>query len=149
METAPGNPSAAGFRCGIPTPHVTAGAPLLFPRHQRLSSPHGPAEGPLVFPIRRNYATLQGAVLCDLTYRILFHSGPEPLTAAIAPGIAILSPHGGAFLGPFQIRMGDGGHHSGCPAPSCRLCLIACNSRKFTCGYSRPSVPEEVFSGDR
>jgi len=41
--------------------------------------------------------------------------------------------------------------HQGGTALSCRLCLIACNSRKFTRGQAPtlPPVPEEDFSGDR
>ena len=42
-------------------------------------------------------------------------------------------------------------HQGGEAALSCRLCLIACNSRKFTRGQAPtlPPVPEEGFSGDR
>jgi hypothetical protein len=42
-------------------------------------------------------------------------------------------------------------HQGGKAALSCRLCLIACNSRKFTRGHCSAvsPVPEEGFSGDR
>ena len=71
-------------------------------------------------------------------------------------------PHGGAYtaLGDaVPASSGSGGHcqladevhQGGEVALSCRLCLIACNSRKFTFVQALflPSVPEEGFSGDR
>ena len=47
--------------------------------------------------------------------------------------------------------LADGVHQGGEAALSCRLCLIACNSRKFTFGRAPAllPVPDEAFSGDR
>jgi hypothetical protein len=55
--------------------------------------------------------------------------------------------------GPFcLVPSAEGLHQGGDAAPSCRLCLIACNSRKFTQTGPTPnplSIPEEATSRDR
>lgn len=137
METTPGNPSAPGFGCGIPTPPVIAGAPLLFPRHQKFSSPHEPAGDPILPPHASAgdpspVCLVQqklGAILCDLPCLPLFLPTQTRVTTAIASAIAILQLEDYPSV-PFEMWMGEGVHHSGPAAPSCRLCLIACNSRQ-------------------
>jgi len=123
----------------------------LLPQHQKFLVRLTPAGPPLAFPISQNCPAALGAALCNLPCLPLFRTPQAPVTTAIAPGIAASSPHRGVPVAPFQTRMAAGDHQSGGPAPSCRLCLIACNSRKFTFRPmpSAPPVPEEGFSGDR
>jgi hypothetical protein len=62
----------------------------------------------------------------------------EPLKAAYTALGG--SPTGStASVGPWQPA--DGVHQGGEAALSCRLCLIACNSRKFTCGQAASVFP--------
>jgi hypothetical protein len=112
-------------------PHPPAGTPLVFVHHQKLSRPHPPAGTPLAFPIHQNCPAALGALLCNLPCLTLFGAPRKPLTTAAAPGIAVPRRYGCPFMAPSQMWTGDGGHHSGGAAPSCRLCLIACNSRQF------------------
>jgi hypothetical protein len=90
-----------------------------------------------------------GASQCDLLCQTPFDCLWTPLKCAIAIAIAMLAMRGMVFLVIVGARLADADHHSGCPARSCRLCLIACNSRKFTFRRISPPVPEEIFSGDR
>jgi hypothetical protein len=74
----------------------------------------------------------------------------EPLTTAytaLGGGTKAAAPAGRPCLH----KSADGDHQGGEAALSCRLCLIACNSRKFTCGQAPSQLPvtEEGFSGDR
>jgi hypothetical protein len=137
METNPGNPSAPPIVCGIHPPYASAGASVRFAHNQKLSPPvfnngglffsfvqhdkflppQAPAGGAPVSPVHRKCLTPLGVFLCNLPCLSLFD---------------FPRPHGGVQIAPFQTGMGAAAHHSGGPAPSCRLCLIACNSRKFT-----------------
>jgi len=72
----------------------------------------------------------------------------EPLTDAYT---ALAGDSSASSTGAVECARGDEVHQGGEAALSCRLCLIACNSRKFTSKYSSGifPVPEEGFSGDR
>jgi len=151
METNPGNPSAPPIVCGIQPPYPLVWSSFCFAHDQKLSSPafntggvfpylakhenfsslHSPIVGASGSPVHRECLPRLGAALCNLPSLSLFDSTPIPLSAAIAPGIAIPRPHGGVLLAPFQTPMGVAGHQMRVAAPSCRLCLIACNSRQF------------------
>jgi hypothetical protein len=63
-------------------------------------------------------------------------------------GHSLASP---ALAGAVDCPSAAGVPQGGNAALSCRLCLIACNSRKFTCGQapSQLLVTEEGFPGDR
>jgi hypothetical protein len=151
METNPGNPSVSPIVCGIPSQYALSGPSvrfahnqkrspafnnggllLSFAQHEKFSSPRTPAGALPVSPIDRKCLTPSGGFSCNSLHLSLFDSPRRPLTTAIAHGIAIPHPRAGVLVVLFQTRMGGGVHHSGEPAPSCRLCLIACNSRKFT-----------------
>jgi hypothetical protein len=60
------------------------------------------------------------------------------------------SPASSAAIGPCPSA--DAAHQGGEAAPSCRLCLIACNSRKFTQPHACTLLPIPAgggVSGDR
>jgi hypothetical protein len=148
MGINPANPSAPAHCHG--TPHAVAGCRLVYKPSWKFATSHSSAGTPLASPVRLNDTTPLGASLCDLVRLSSFRLLEASLGSAIAPAIATPAHHGIQSMAFFRLSVAGGGHHSGGPAPSCRLCLIACNSRKFTCGQAlRPPVPEEVVSGDR
>jgi hypothetical protein len=71
-----------------------------------------------------------------------------PQKAAIAISRAIPGASGGKFAPFCPVPSAAEAHQGGNAAPSCRLCLIACNSRKFTRKPIGPPIPtpEEVAS---
>src|SRR5665213_2724661 len=72
----------------------------------------------------------------------------EPLRNAYT---ALSGDSPASSAGAVACQSADEVHQGGEAALSCRLCLIACNSRKFTFWQTPTSlpVPEEGFSGDR
>jgi hypothetical protein len=148
METNPGNPSAPPIVGGIHPADALAGSSvcsaqnqkllrpvfnnggvfLSFAKHKNFSPRYTPIVGPPISPVHRNCLPGLGAALCNLPHLILIDLLKTPLSSAIAMGIAIPAQHGVRSIPPFQMRLGGGVHHAGAPAPSCRLCLIACNS---------------------
>jgi hypothetical protein len=69
---------------------------------------------------------------------------PEPLQrGVITLAIAILDSSSARVVLLCHEREPDAVHQGGSAARSCRLCLIACNSRKFTRNGQTLAVPEE------
>jgi hypothetical protein len=156
MEANPADPSVPVLRRGTHTAHSAAGVPLHFRRRRRLSPSHASAGGRfspphevmgrlLRSPHHRKFSSLRapaggpmhvspaqqklGDVLCNLPYLPLFQTSQTSVATALPSRIAI--PHRDDLPSmPSQMRMAEGVHHSGGIAPSCRRCLIACNSRQ-------------------
>jgi len=147
METDPCNPFVPVFGGWTSNPHGRAGVPSLT-HHRSFPAPQPMVGTPFPYPHRLDSAIQPGAPLCDLPSLTPFHTPPTPSTGAIALRNAISVPNCAAACAHFHMRVAGGGHQRAAPAPSCRLCLTACNSRKFTWGRAHSQFPEEVPSGD-
>ena len=96
-------------------------------------------------------ATSSSAPVLGAGLPVVILAPPAPQSPVIAISTTISSAFCTRFNRHWPVPPAGGVHQGGNAALSCRLCLIACNSRKFTRGQALTlsPVPEEGFSGDR